>query len=222
MKVALFDFDGTLYPKETFNILMDSLKNHPKYHKNYKKFMRKFTPIYLLYKMKVIKPQKMKRDAMKEFIFSFKDDSYSDVLQFFNEIGKEFALGLRPNLMEQVRAFREQDVKTIVISGAYQELLDAIFNDEFDVLVGSQVEVKDDKVDTKAGFTHLQSTEKVKQIHDVLSGKVVDWDNSYAFSDSIEDIEMLNLVGNVTVVHPDEALLKQAKNNQWKVYEGAL
>ena len=38
MRVAIFDFDGTLYSKETFQLLMDHLKSHPVHSQNIKAF----------------------------------------------------------------------------------------------------------------------------------------------------------------------------------------
>src|SRR5690625_7839551 len=58
VRVAIFDFDGTLYEKDTFKILMSHLKHHPVYKDNYKPFFRGILPRYLGYKMKVYPEQR--------------------------------------------------------------------------------------------------------------------------------------------------------------------
>ena len=44
MRVAIFDFDGTIYAEETFTLLMKHLKEHPIYHSSYKRFYRAIAP----------------------------------------------------------------------------------------------------------------------------------------------------------------------------------
>jgi FMN phosphatase YigB (HAD superfamily) len=40
MRVAIFDFDGTLYPQETFTLMMNYMKEHPVHSRKYKSFYR--------------------------------------------------------------------------------------------------------------------------------------------------------------------------------------
>ena len=53
MRVAIFDFDGTLYAEETFTILMKHLKEHPIYQSSYKSFYRAIVPPYIANKLKL-------------------------------------------------------------------------------------------------------------------------------------------------------------------------
>ena len=65
MRVAIVDFDGTLYAKETFQILMDHLKKHPVYRTKYNRFFRDILPPYLGYKLKIYPEKKMKERSMQ-------------------------------------------------------------------------------------------------------------------------------------------------------------
>jgi hypothetical protein len=47
----------------------------------------------------------------------------------------------------------------------------------------------------------------------------IDLAHSYAYSDSITDLPMLELVGNPVVVNPDRDLLRVAREREWEVRE---
>lgn len=217
MKVALFDFDGTLYPGETFNVMLKYLKDHPVYAKNYSKFINKFRITYIGYKFKLVSKTTMRAAAMKHYIHAFKDNSKEEIIQYFNELGAEIRQDLYQPLISKVKELKQENVYTMVISGAYTELLRGILADDFDHLIGTKVSYKGDKIDTSSDFVHMQSQNKVIEIKKHLEGKNVDWENSYAFSDSITDLDMLNLVGNAYVVRPDNELLAHAEKHRWEI-----
>lgn len=217
MKVALFDFDGTLYPGQTFNVMLKYLKEHPRYSKNYRRFMNRFRVVYIGYKLKLVSKDTMRTEAMKHYIYAFKDNTKDEIVQYFNELGNEIRQGLYQPLIEKVEALKTQNVYTMVISGAYTELLQGILADDFDFLIGTKIPFKDNKIDTSDEILHMQSHAKVVEIKKHLEDKDVDWANSYAFSDSITDLDMLQLVGNVYAVRLDDELREYAKVKRWEI-----
>lgn len=217
MKVALFDFDGTLYPGQTFNVMLNFLKDHPVYAKNYRKFMSKFRLTYIGYKLKVVSKTTMRSVAMEQYMYAFKDNTKEEIIEFFNELGTEIRQDLYQPLIQKVNALKKENVYTMVVSGAYTELLKSILKDDFDCLIGTKVPYKGDRIDERGQFIHMQSQNKVIEIRKHLEGKDVDWANSYAFSDSITDLDMLQMVGNAYVVGPDDELLQHAKEQRWEI-----
>src|SRR5690625_6602080 len=69
VRVAIFDFDGTLYEKDTFKILMSHLKNHPVYKDNYKLFFRGILTRYLGYKIKFYLEMRMRLQTMRYILY---------------------------------------------------------------------------------------------------------------------------------------------------------
>lgn len=221
MKVALFDFDGTLYPHETFDILIDKIKEHPDYKTVYKKFIRNFAPIYIGYKLKLVPKLTMQNKALEKYIHSFKGMKKEDIESFFHEIANNMADDLRPTLVEQLRRLKEDNYYIVLVSGAFMPLLEGLFKSEgVDYIFGSVVHYDDGKLDHKKQFNRLHSGMKVKILIDHFKnrGDIVDWENSLAFSDSYSDIQMLELVGNPVAVQPDKKLLKIATEKNWKIY----
>ena len=222
MKVALFDFDGTLYPHETFEILIEKIKKHPDYKKVYNKFIRSFGPIYIGYKLKLVSKLTMQNKALEKYIHSFKGRNKEDIESFFREIADKMADDMRPTLVEQLRKLKEDNYYIVLVSGAFMPLLEAIFKtDTVDYIFGSVIHYDEGKLDHKKKFNRLHSGMKVKLLkeHFNNTGVSVDWENSLAFSDSYSDIQMLELVGNPVAVQPDQKLLKIATEKNWKIYE---
>ena len=217
MRVALFDFDGTLYPGQTFDVMLRFLKEHPKYNVHYRKFMSRFRLTYIGYKLKLVSKEKMRAAAMQQYIYTFKDSTRSEILSFFKELSKEIAKDLYTPLIDKVKRFKAEGIYTMVISGAYTELLEAVFGDKVDHVIGTEITYKDDYIDTSVPLTHMQSSHKVTEIYGHLEGTHIDWESSYAFSDSITDLDMLNLVGNAYVIQPDPALRAHAEKQRWEI-----
>src|SRR5690625_1120037 len=89
MRVAIFDFDGTLYKKETFQLLMDHLKTHPKYRKRYGKFFRSILPRYIGYKLKLYPEKRMKERSMQIYIETLKSLSKDQIHTYFTKIADQ-------------------------------------------------------------------------------------------------------------------------------------
>ena len=47
----------------------------------------------------------------------------------------------------------------------------------------------------------------------------IDLDKSFAYSDSLNDLPLLTLVGNPVAVNPDKMLTKHAKAAGWKILD---
>lgn len=60
---------------------------------------------------------------------------------------------------------------------------------------------------------------KVDAIKEMAAQQDIDLDGSYAYSDSITDVPMLELVGNPVAVNPEKELRKLAEEQEWRTVE---
>lgn len=60
---------------------------------------------------------------------------------------------------------------------------------------------------------------KVEAVRKLAATRDYDLDNSYAYSDSISDVPLLEAVGHPTAVNPDRGLRRVATERQWPVLE---
>ena len=87
-----------------------------------------------------------------------------------------------------------------------------------DHVVATRMKVKDGKYTGEIKF-YAYADNKAKAIRDLARKRGYDLDNSYAYSDSITDVAMLESVGNAFVVNPDKELRKVARERGWPVLE---
>ncbi|WP_025025935.1 HAD family hydrolase [Caldalkalibacillus mannanilyticus] len=218
MKVAIFDFDGTLFPEETFPLMMNHLKNHPVHNKRYKRFMVRALPVYAAYKCKLYPEQKMKGQLMQSYLSSFGDTSQHVIEEFFHEMGE----GIRKNLSKAVLERQEQHKKegyyTMLVSGAFEPLLHSVTkNLTFDSIIGTGIPFNQNKLDRRSKVIHIHGKRKTEKIYEQLGNRDIDWDNSFCYGDSYSDLDVLQLVGNPVAVNPDPRLLKIAQEQRWNV-----
>lgn len=140
MKVAIFDFDGTLFPNETFPLLMGHLKNHPLHFQKYRNFFLRILPVYLAYKCKLYPEQKMKEYSMWSYIAAFGTSPKSEIDQFFSQIGESMSQNLSEPVLHRLEQHRREGYYTMLVSGAYEPLLHSVTkNVNFDCIIGSSI-----------------------------------------------------------------------------------
>jgi HAD superfamily hydrolase (TIGR01490 family) len=66
---------------------------------------------------------------------------------------------------------------------------------------------------------YAMGTGKAEAIEELAAGDGFDLEGSYAYSDSITDLPMLEVVGNPVAVNPERELLKIAEEREWPVLQ---
>lgn len=218
MRVAIFDFDGTLYAKETYQILMDHLKNHPVYHTRFKSFYRSVLPPYLGHKLKIYPTHKMRARSMEVYLEALKDLSARELEIFFEEVADKMRSDFNPEVVSQVKKHAQDGLHVMLVSGAYTPLLHISTEGlPFDTIIGTDIPLNNRKLDTKASLLHVQGIRKNEQIEAFLGDKEIDWTNSFAYGDSYSDLSVLDLVGNPVAVQPEKQLKEIAEKRNWLI-----
>jgi HAD superfamily hydrolase (TIGR01490 family) len=90
-----------------------------------------------------------------------------------------------------------------------------------DGVIATMLEISEDGQYTGEITRYVYAEEKAIAIRDLAELHDYDLDGSYAYSDSITDVPMLETVGNPFVVNPDKELRKEAETREWPVLEFA-
>lgn len=218
MRVAIFDFDGTLYERETFQVMMDHLKNHPTYHTRYGRFIRAVLPRYIGAKFKLYPEQRMRERAMQLYIDAFSDLSIDDLHTYFKEVASKFTEDFNKKVVSRLTNHIENDDYVMLVSGAYHPLLKFATTDfHFHSIIGTNIPTNGQMVDPSKRINHIQGPRKNKAIKAALNDKKIDWKNSFAYADSFSDLPVLELVGNPVAVQPEDRLRTIAEKRGWEV-----
>ena len=214
MKVAIFDFDGTLFPEETFPLMMKHLKTHPQHAKRYRYFFAKILPIYVAYKCKLYPEKPMKAHSMWSLVSSFGSAKQSEVDLFFRELGRGMSEKLSGSVLERFEQHRKDGYYTMLVSGAFEPLLYAATDKlAFDSIIGTQVPISN----KKSEMVHVHGEKKIEKVKEKLANYNVDWNNSFAYGDSFADVPVLELVGHPVAVKPESRLLQIAQDRNWEI-----
>ena len=218
MRVAIFDFDGTLYPQETFKLMMNYMKNHPIHASKYQPFYRALMTPYLAYKMKLYPENKMKAKSMQLYLNALKDMPQQEVENYFKDMSKEMHNELNFTVVDRLKKHLVDGDHVLLVSGAFTVMLNEVTRDlAIHEVIGTQIPMSNGVIDTNTAIYHIQGARKNEMIEQALQGFDIDWENSSAYGDSISDITVLELVGNPVAVRPESRLQAIAEDRKWEI-----
>lgn len=218
MKVAIFDFDGTLYEKETFPLLMEQLKSHPIYHKQYNRFYISIIPTYVAHRLRLMSTSRMRTNMMKKYLNVFEGFREEEIIAYYEEIAEVMKEDFNPKVIAALEKHVADGVHVMLVSGAFMPLLKPVVGHlPFDDIIGTEIPYRDGLYDSDGDFLHIQASRKTEVINAALAGKSIDWENSFAYGDSFSDLAVLEMVGNPVAVRPDTRLQAHAEKNGWEI-----
>ena len=231
-KIALFDFDGTLV---SGHLWLGLMKHHLEAKENLWfafRFLISHLALAPFWKMKLISTEKYYQSWGKDVAQLIKGIRVERAKEIFNWIADEYLLPtLKNNVFEKLKEHQEDGFLTILTSGSFQNLVDTIANRlKIDFAIGTELEVNSGQFSGRIIPPLCFGREKAEKVKKFLSGnnlKInphtknlgagVNFKESFAYSDSIFDLPMLELVGNPVAVEPDKKLLEIAKSKGWQI-----
>jgi len=185
MKLALFDFDGTITTD-------DSLIKFIRFVVGDAKFiwgMALLTPMLTAYKLKLIPNYKAKQMMLSYFFKGMSEEK-------FMQVAKEYSLKridtiLRPKAMEKIAWHKEQGHKVVIVSASMECWLKPWCNENNLDLIATKLEIKNGIVTGNFLSKNCYGIEKANRVNEVCD--LNDYDHIYAYGDSRGDKELLAL-----------------------------
>lgn len=214
MKLAIFDVDLTLTSKDTF---IEFYKFLCREDKRFLLYLDKVFYSGLMYGLKIYDERRS-----KEKYLSFLNGMDFDIVR---DLGKKFfennilkKLLYKDGLLEMEKC-KQLGYKVILISASPEFYLNN-FNEMYcvDYVLGTKYEVKDGVYTGKMLGKNNKGAEKVLRLHEFLEKnnlENVDYENSRMYSDSLNDLPLLNLVGNGFLIN-SKRKLENISNLYWK------
>lgn len=120
-----------------------------------------------------------------------------------------------------IEEHRAADRDIVIISSSGTEVVEPIgARLGADIAVGTQLVVEDGKYTGEILF-YAYGEGKAQAIHDLAAERGYDLAASYAYTDSITDLPMLDAVGHPTAVNPDADLRRIASERDWPILDFA-
>jgi phosphatidylglycerophosphatase C len=185
MKIALFDFDGTVTTD-------DSLIKFIRFTVGDVKAiwgMLLLSPMLVRYKLKLIPNYKAKQMMLSYFFRGMTE-------QNFLQVAKEYSLKhidniLRPKAIEKIKWHKEQGHKIVIVSASIESWLKPWCDQNSLDLIATKKEVKDGIVTGKFLSKNCYGIEKANRVKEAYN--LSDYDYIYAYGDTRGDKELLEL-----------------------------
>ncbi len=185
MNLALFDFDGTLTTKDSLGEFFKYAVGNTKYYLT----LIKFSPIFILWQLKIIKNYKAKEMLFKMFFNGIDEKTFKTMAENFslNELDKI----LRQNTYERFQKHVKDGDRVIIVSASMRCWLDAWCEKEKVELISTELLFEDDKFTAKFATKNCHGIEKFNRINKHLN--INEYDSIYAYGDSSGDTQMLEM-----------------------------
>lgn len=160
------------------------------------------------------------------FVFSFLENKYylrGIELQSIQKLLPSFyeqilSPVLSKDLLDEMSELRNRGYIIYLISGTLDFIVDFLVR-QWGAAggAGSCLEIRNGRITGSLVGHYPIHYRKVSLLKCLLDGKPVDWNRSIAYGDSVFDLPLLSLFGNVVAVHPDVGLLKEARRRGWRI-----
>ena len=185
MRLAIFDFDGTITKKDSFLEFM-------KFYSGSIRFFLGFSllsPIMGLFFFKIIPNWKAKEAALKYFFAGVPIEVFNEKCEIFSK--KVIPKLVKKSALEAIKNHQKQNDRIIVISASAENWLThwCTFNNL--ELIATRLEIKDGKLTGKLSGMNCYGDEKECRLKSYLD--VQQFDEIHVYGDSSGDKAILNL-----------------------------
>ena len=222
-KIAFFDLDGTLV---SCHLWLGLLKYYLKRRENlfwpswYFISHIFLTPLWMSH---LISKERYYRTWGKDLAMMVKGIKKEKGKEIWTWVVDQYLLpSLKVKVLERLQNHQKQGYITILTSTSFQEILEIIRTRlHFDYAVGTRLEIVEDRYSGRIIPPLCFNEGKLERIKELLREKniAIDFEKSFAYSDSIFDLPMLQLVAHPVAVEPDKELKELAKTKNWTIIE---
>lgn len=185
MKIAFFDFDGTITTSDSFIKFIRFVVGDIRFILG----MTVLSPMLVAYKLRLIPNYTAKQAVLSYFFKGMSEAQFQSTARDYSL--KNIDAILRPKAMEKIAWHKEQEHKIVVVSASIESWLKPWCNQHGLDLIATKLEIKEGIVTGKLLTKNCYGMEKVRRVKERYN--LDDYDHIYAYGDSRGDKELLEL-----------------------------
>ena len=185
MKIAFFDFDGTITTQDSLPDFIKFAIGKPKYYLG----LCLLSPILLAYVLKLLPNHSAKEKMISYFFKGWPEKNFQTVADEYAAL--QIDKIVRPKALEKLRWHQEQGHKVVIVSASMKSWLKKWCDTQNVELISTQLEIKQGKLTGKFATKNCHGKEKVNRIKEQYS--LQDYSYIYAYGDSSGDKDKLKL-----------------------------
>lgn len=157
-------------------------------------------------------------DIRSEFLARVEGASVSDLDLIGQAILPKLSSRVRPESRKLVAMHHEAGRDTWIVSASPHNIVEPLAASlGMTGAIGTEGEVIGGRFTGQLGGPFIYGPGKAQAIEKLASDQGYDLDRSYAYSDSISDLPMMELVGHPVAVNPDSELAAIARERGWPI-----
>ncbi len=222
LKLAIVDYDGTLFTKESIPFLMSLAKKKDIPKKDYYLALLKVYIVVIKYKSGIFKSfgkEKFHIEVAKAFLSIFNNMDKDEIEKFFIYAAKEAENFFNPLLIEKLKVLKSEGYHMVLLSGGflpYVKLVGEKLN--FDKIFATELEYGKKGFNLKNNLKFITGKNKKEKILSNFPEECnINWAASYSFADSYFDSDVLEITGHPHAVNPDSKLKELAIEKGWPI-----
>ena len=218
MEAAFFDLDKTLLPGSSLFPLAREM-----YRERYftLKDIFRLTVDQLWFRAIGSEAQGPMDRARKASLEVIKGRKRDEVLAFGRAVAeKELVPRLYPQAVELLSRHKRAGRQVFIASSSPEDYL-VLLAEELGVdgVIGTRAEVVDGRYTGELDGPFVHGPEKAARVSALAQERNLDLLRSFAYSDSVNDLPLLELVGNPVAMNPDRHLLQVARRQGWQIID---
>jgi HAD superfamily hydrolase (TIGR01490 family) len=216
-EAAFFDLDKTVIAKSSTLAF-----GRPLYHAGFlgKRALARLSLAQIFYQLFGADHDQLER-ARDELLHLVSGWSRDDVEQLVRETIAEFATPfVYAEALFLIDEHQRMGRRVVIVSASTEEIVRPIA--EYlgvDDVIATRVRTDEAGRYLPEIEVYAMGPGKAKAMMEMAEKEGLDLDGSYAYSDSITDVPMLEVVGNPVVVNPEKELRKIAEEREWPVLQ---
>jgi HAD superfamily hydrolase (TIGR01490 family) len=144
--------------------------------------------------------------------------SYTEISRMWPEVLAGILPRIYPEVLAEVHRHQDEGRLTYIVSAAGSDMVESLAQVlGMDGGIGTRYLVRDGAYTGELDGPFVYGRGKVIAIESLAEEIEIDLEGSWAYSDSVSDLPMMELVGNAVAVNPDAPLLEVARREGWNV-----
>jgi HAD superfamily hydrolase (TIGR01490 family) len=218
MEAAFFDLDKTLLPGSSLFPLAREM-----YRQRYfgLRDIGRLAADQLRYRLIGAEAQGPMDRARQATLEVIRGRARGEVIAFGRSVAREEILPrLYPQAVDLISRHKLAGRAVYIASSSPQDYLELLAEElGIDGVIGTRAEVVDGAYTGNLDGPVIHGPEKAARVHEMAVEKGIDLHRSFAYSDSVNDLPLLEMVGHPVAMNPDHRLRAIARRRGWQILD---
>lgn len=225
-RAAFFDIDGTLTSERAWRGVLEYFQKNRLRLGVHWLFLGLHYPLYFIRRARLISESTFRSNWAAHMAWYVRGYTVEQAQVVWDwAVEQHIRLYWRADMLAILDQHRQAGDLVALVSSGPLPLIERVARElGVEHAVGTKFELHDGRYTGRASRPVVIDDVKASAAQQYFNqkGLEIDLTHSFAYADSIADLQLLEMTGNPTAVYPDQALLQIARNRDWRIIPDKL